>query len=163
MNFNIGRNWVENSAPRLFQNTRGVYVKGTLLKNFSFSTAFVENQARFSAYENEFIANHGEFYPNASTVQQNGVVPGGGRRRLLARRAQRRGEQRFSPHAAPAGAAAPPVNRSGMSTRATPTCTSECMPWTCSGKPGLRLQGQGPAQAHPPRRTTAAPYEPSLV
>ncbi len=79
VNFNIGQNWVENSAPRLFQNTRGIYVKGTLLKNFSFSTAFVENQARFSAYENEFIANHGEFYPNASTVQQNGVVPGGGR------------------------------------------------------------------------------------
>ena len=79
INFQIGQNWLDNEGSTLYQNTRGIYVKGTLLRNFSFSTAFVENQARFSDYENYFISNHGEFYPNASTVQQNGVVPGGGR------------------------------------------------------------------------------------
>ena len=81
INFQIGQNWLDNEGSTLYQNTRGIYVKGTLLRNFSFSTAFVENQARFSDYENYFISNHGEFYPNASTVQQNGVVPGGGRRK----------------------------------------------------------------------------------
>ena len=79
VNFQSGTNWLDEDGATLYQNTRGIYVKGTLLKNFSFATAFVENQARFSDYENSFIYNHGEFYPNASTIQQNGVVPGGGR------------------------------------------------------------------------------------
>lgn len=79
VNFQAGQNWLDEGGPTLYQNTRGIYVKGTLLKNFSFATTFVENQARFSKYEDDFISNHGEFYPNASTVQQNGVVPGGGR------------------------------------------------------------------------------------
>ena len=79
VNFQSGTNWLDEDGVALYQNTRGIYVKGTLLKNFSFATTFVENQARFSDYENSFISNHGEFYPNASTIQQNGVVPGGGR------------------------------------------------------------------------------------
>jgi hypothetical protein len=79
VNLQVGQNWLDESGPTLYQNTRGIYVKGKLLKNFSFATTFVENQARFSDYENYFISSHGEFYPNASTVQQNGVVPGGGR------------------------------------------------------------------------------------
>ena len=79
VNFQAGTNWLNEDGPTLYQNTRGIYVKGTLLKNFSFATTFVENQARFSDYENDFISNHGEFYPNASIIQQNGVVPGGGR------------------------------------------------------------------------------------
>ena len=79
VNFQVGTNWLDADGPTLYQNTRGIYVKGTLLKNFSFATTFVENQARFSDYENDFISSHGEFYPNASTPQQNGVVPGGGR------------------------------------------------------------------------------------
>ncbi|MEJ6588996.1 MAG: hypothetical protein QNL43_04265 [Crocinitomicaceae bacterium] len=79
VNFQLGQNWLDSDGPSLFQNTRGLYVNGELLKNFSFSSAFVENQARFSEYETNFITNHGEFYPNASSIQQNGVVPGGGR------------------------------------------------------------------------------------
>ena len=79
VNFQAGQDWLDEGGPTLYQNTRGIYVKGTLLKNFSFATTFVENQARFSKYENNFISSHGEFYPNASTVQQNGVVSGGGR------------------------------------------------------------------------------------
>ena len=79
VNFQLGQNWLDSDGPSLFQNTRGLYVKGELLKNFSFCSAFVENQARFSDYETSFIANHGEFYPNAATQQQNGVVSGSGR------------------------------------------------------------------------------------
>ena len=76
VNFQLGNNLVGEDEPYLFQNSRGFYVKGSLLKNFSFCSAFVENQARFSVYETDYIARHGEFY---STLQQNGVVPGGGR------------------------------------------------------------------------------------
>ena len=70
VNFQAGQDWLDEGGPTLYQNTRGIYVKGTLLKNFSFATTFVENQARFSNYENNFISSHGEFYPNASTVLQ---------------------------------------------------------------------------------------------
>ena len=73
VNFQLGKNLVGEDEPYLFQNSRGFYVKGSLLKNFSFCSAFVENQARFSVYETDYIARHGEFY---STLQQNGVVPG---------------------------------------------------------------------------------------
>ena len=76
VNFQLGKNLVGEDEPYLFQNSRGFYVRGSLLKNFSFCSAFVENQARFSVYETDYIARHGEFY---STLQQNGVVPGGGR------------------------------------------------------------------------------------
>ena len=34
VNFNFGQNWVENSAPRLFQNTRGIYVKKVFFNIF---------------------------------------------------------------------------------------------------------------------------------
>jgi len=76
VNFQLGKNLVGEDEPYLFQNSRGFYVKGSLLKNFSFCSALVENQARFSVYETNYISNHGEFY---SSLQQNGVVPGGGR------------------------------------------------------------------------------------
>ena len=76
VNFQLGQNILNQDEAYLFQNTRGFYVKGELLKNFSFSSAFVENQARFSPYETNYISGHGEFY---SSQQQNGVVSGGGR------------------------------------------------------------------------------------
>ena len=76
VNFQLGKNLQNDESAALFQNTRGLYVKGELLKNFSFCSAFVENQARFSSYETNYISSHGEFY---SSQQQNGVVSGGGR------------------------------------------------------------------------------------
>jgi hypothetical protein len=76
VNLQLGQNILEKDEASLFQNTRGFYVKGELLRNFSFSSAFVENQARFSPYETNYISSHGEFY---SSQQQNGVVSGGGR------------------------------------------------------------------------------------
>lgn len=76
VNFQLGQNVLNKDEKALFQNTRGLYVKGELLKNFSFCSAIVENQARFSPYETNYISSHGEFY---STQQQNGVVSGGGR------------------------------------------------------------------------------------
>ena len=76
VNFQLGQNMLDQDEAYLFQNTRGFYVKGELLKNFSFCSAFVENQARFSPYETAYISGHGEYY---GSLQQNGVVPGGGR------------------------------------------------------------------------------------
>jgi hypothetical protein len=76
----VGRDLMDTTKANLFQNTRGVLVEGDLFKNFSFSTSFFENQARFSEYESQFVANHGEMYTYwYGYKQQNGVVPGAAR------------------------------------------------------------------------------------
>lgn len=76
----LGRDLKDTSSVNLFQNTRGILIEGDLFKNFSFSTAFFENQAIFSNYEREFIRERGEFkYSGNNLVQQNAVIPGGGR------------------------------------------------------------------------------------
>ena len=75
-----GRDLMDTTKANLFQNTRGVLVEGDLFKNFSFSTSFFENQARFSDFESQFVANHGEMYTYwYGYKQQNGVVPGAAR------------------------------------------------------------------------------------
>lgn len=78
----IGKDLADTNSRRLFQNTRGIFVEGDLLKNFSFSTAIYENQARFSSYESDYYQSIGELYPNQSTGKyntQNAVIPGSAR------------------------------------------------------------------------------------
>ncbi len=76
----LGRDLLDTSKANLFQNTRGILVEGDLFKNFSFSTSFFENQARFSDFETQFIQNNGEFYTYwYGYNQQNGVVAGAAR------------------------------------------------------------------------------------
>ena len=82
LDFSIGTDRKDTSSRRLFQNTRGIFVEGDLFKNFSFSTSFYENQARFTRYESAHYSELGELYPNQSTGQyntQNAVVPGSAR------------------------------------------------------------------------------------
>lgn len=81
LNFAMGRNINDTIERKLFQNTRGVYVEGDLFKNFSFSTALFENQARFNHYESDYYVAIGELYPKSDStyLTQNAVVPGGGR------------------------------------------------------------------------------------
>ena len=75
-----GRDLMDTTKANLFQNTRGILVEGDLFKNFSFSTSFFENQARFSDFETQFIQNNGEFYTYwYGYNQQNGVVAGAAR------------------------------------------------------------------------------------
>lgn len=77
-----GKDFADTADRKLFQNTRGVYVECDLYKNFSFTTAFYENQGRYSYYETKFYSSHGELYPNQSAgkyTTQNAVIPGGGR------------------------------------------------------------------------------------
>lgn len=77
-----GRDRADTNVRTLFQNTRGVFVEGDLLKNFSFSTIFFENQARFTQYESVYYSAVGELYPNQTTGKygtQNAVIPGAAR------------------------------------------------------------------------------------
>jgi hypothetical protein len=78
----IGKDLSDTNSRRLFQNTRGIFVEGDLLKNFSFSTAFYENQSRLSTYETSYYRSIGELYPNQSSGvynTQNAVIPGAAR------------------------------------------------------------------------------------
>lgn len=77
ISWSYGRDLADTMDRNLFRNTRGVYVDGTLGKNFSFSSEFHENQARYAHYQSDFYAQHGELYPNTQGYyQQNAVVPG---------------------------------------------------------------------------------------
>jgi len=77
MDLSIGRDLKDSSSTNLFQNTRGILIEGHLFNNFSFSTSFFENQARFSSYEQLFINERGEFRPTSSGyAQENGSISG---------------------------------------------------------------------------------------
>jgi len=52
-NFEIGKNLVSDSFA--YVNTRGLLIQGNIGKNFSFSTSFYENQARFVNYVNDYV------------------------------------------------------------------------------------------------------------
>lgn len=77
-----GKDRADTNARTLFQNTRGFFVEGDLLKNFSFSTSFFENQARFTGFETEYYTSIGELYPNQTNgvySAQNAMIPGAAR------------------------------------------------------------------------------------
>jgi hypothetical protein len=79
-NLSYGNDFMDTSDRRLMQNTRGVFVEGDLFKRFSFATSFYENQARFTAYENDYYSSVGERYQGSSGYYaQNAVIPGAGR------------------------------------------------------------------------------------
>lgn len=77
-----GRDLKDTIERNLFQNTRGLLVEGDLFKNFSFSTAVYENQARFTHYESDYYKELGELYPNQAAgkyAPQNAMIPGAAR------------------------------------------------------------------------------------
>lgn len=80
-NLSYGKDFSDTSDRRLMQNTRGVFVEGDLFTKFSFATSFYENQARFTAYENDYYSSVGERYQNSAGqyYAQNAVIPGAGR------------------------------------------------------------------------------------
>ncbi len=80
LNVNYGEDKSDSLGTKLFQNTRGFHIEGDFYKNFSFSSSFYENQARFTEYEKRYYLSNGELYPNGNLYSlQNAVIPGGGR------------------------------------------------------------------------------------
>ncbi|MFN5786772.1 MAG: hypothetical protein ACK46O_11665 [Flavobacteriia bacterium] len=78
----IGKDREDTNIRKLFQNTRGIFIEGDLMKNFSFSTSIFENQGRFSNYESNYYSAVGELYPNQNSgkyTTQNAVIPGSAR------------------------------------------------------------------------------------
>lgn len=80
VDFSKSKDFNDTANPSLFQNTRGLFIEGDLLKNFSFMTSVYENQSRFNQYETSYYSSLGEMYPQGSNyVTQNAVIPGAGR------------------------------------------------------------------------------------
>jgi hypothetical protein len=82
VDISLGRDISDTSNRKLFQNTRGIYIEGDLMKNFSFSSAIYENQGRYATYQTDFYHSVGELYPQQATgsySQQNAVIPGAAR------------------------------------------------------------------------------------
>lgn len=65
-NFSTGKDFSDTTNNTMYQNTRGLMIKGYFGKKVSFYTSFLENQARFPDYVSTFVNN-------------NDVVPGSGR------------------------------------------------------------------------------------
>ena len=76
----LGKNKTDSIQPRKFQNTRGFVLEGDFFKNFSFSSSFYENQARFTEYQTNYFISNGELYPTYKSYSpQNAVISGGAR------------------------------------------------------------------------------------
>ena len=69
-NFSGGIDAADTSNNFIYQNTRGLMIKGHFGKKVSFYTSFLENQARFPDYVSKFVNN-------------TGVVPGSGRVKVI--------------------------------------------------------------------------------
>lgn len=75
-----GNDKADTNIRSLFNNTRGVAIDVNLLDKFSFTTAYYENQNRFSLYETDYYRSIGERYPNDTTYYaDNAVIPGAAR------------------------------------------------------------------------------------
>lgn len=53
-NFEFGKDTKDPSRKNLFRNTRGILIRGCIGKDFSFESSFIENQATFPKYINDF-------------------------------------------------------------------------------------------------------------
>jgi len=69
-NFSGGVDIADTTNNSMYQNTRGLMIKGYFGKKVSFYTSFLENQARFPDYVTKFVNN-------------TGVVPGSGRVKVI--------------------------------------------------------------------------------
>lgn len=79
--FSIGKDHTDSIQNNLFQNTRGFYIEANLMKKVSLVSTFSETQARYSSYESNYYAEHGELYPidSINFQAQNAVIPGASR------------------------------------------------------------------------------------
>ena len=76
-NFEFGKD-LSDSSKSFYKNTRGVLVRSDIGTKFSFESAFLENQATYVKYIDDYIKNTGYLFPNPTNYPYN-VIPGQGR------------------------------------------------------------------------------------
>jgi hypothetical protein len=77
-NFEGGMDLADTSREKLFKNTRGALIRGSIGNRFAFETSFLENQATYAKYIDSYIAGTNKLFPQSANYQYD-VVPGQGR------------------------------------------------------------------------------------
>ena len=77
-NFEFGKDLADTSGEKLYKNTRGFLVRGSIGNKFAFESSFYENQATYAKYIDNYIAATNDLFPQTANYQYD-VVPGQGR------------------------------------------------------------------------------------
>ncbi len=77
-NFEIGKDLQDKTGERLYQNTRGLMIKGSIGKKFAFESFFCENQSTYVQYIDNYIAGTNNVFPQTANYNYS-VIPGQGR------------------------------------------------------------------------------------
>lgn len=77
-NFEFGKDLADTSGEKLYKNTRGFIVRGSIGEKFAFESSFYENQATYTKYIDSYIASTNKLFPQTANYQYD-VVPGQGR------------------------------------------------------------------------------------
>lgn len=77
-NFEGGKDLADTSDEKLYKNTRGFWVRGSIGKNFCFETSLYENQATYAKYIDNYIAETNDLFPQSANYSYD-VIPGQGR------------------------------------------------------------------------------------
>ena len=83
-NFEFGKDVASTDTfpEKLYKNTRGILVRGDIGKNCSFESSFLENQATFPNYIDDYIQSTDTAFTNASYYPYH-VIPGQGRSKVF--------------------------------------------------------------------------------
>ncbi len=77
-NLEFGKDLADTSGEKLYKNTRGFLVRGSIGEKFAFESSFYENQATYSQYIDDYIGTTDELFPQTANYSY-AVVPGQGR------------------------------------------------------------------------------------
>lgn len=77
-NFQFGEDLADKKHEKLYVNTRGFLVRGSIGKKIAFESSFYENQAAFPQYMDDYITSTNKLFPQQANYIYN-VVPGQGR------------------------------------------------------------------------------------
>lgn len=77
-NLEAGTDLYDSTAEKLYKNTRGFILRGSIGEKFAFESSFYENQSTFAKYIDQYISSTDELFPSLSNYEYN-VIPGQGR------------------------------------------------------------------------------------
>ena len=77
-NFEFGKDLGDSTGEKLYKNTRGFLVRGSVGKKIAFETSFYENQATYAQYIDDYIKSTNNLFPQSSNYSYD-VIPGQGR------------------------------------------------------------------------------------
>lgn len=77
-NLEAGKDLSDSTGEKLYKNTRGFLLRGSIGKKFVFESSFYENQATFAGYIDQYINSTNKLFPSLSNYEYN-VIPGQGR------------------------------------------------------------------------------------